>query len=165
MLSPTLQNSQDSFNHKKAVGLHHLRDYTSFLLPNADLTYLADQDIHNGFIFSQDDSNLYDILILGHSEYVTQQQYNNYKKFEDNGGTIILFNSNTFYTEIDYDPIGNKISLVKGHSWSFDGEKAWRDIKERWADENTEWVGSNYCSCQLTFNNIHFHIYIMKNNI
>ena len=153
MLSSTLQNSQDSFNHKKALGLHHLRDYTSFLLPNADLTYLADQDIHNGFIFSQDDSNLYDILILGHSEYVTQQEYNNYKKFVENGGTIILFDSNTFYTEIDYDPISNQISLVKGHSWSFDGEKAWRDIKERWADENTEWVGSNYCPCQLTFNN------------
>lgn len=37
----------------------------------------------------------------------------------------------------------------------FDGEKAWRDIKERWADENTEWMGSNYCGnfCQVTFNN------------
>jgi hypothetical protein len=153
LLSPSLLNSNDSFNHNKALGLHHLRDYTSFLLPNADLTYLADQDIHNGFIFSQDDSNFYNILILGHSEYVTQQEYNNYKKFVENGGTIILFDANTFYTEIDYDPISNKISLVKGHSWSFDGEKAWRDIKERWADENTEWVGSNYCSCQLTFNN------------
>ena len=56
---------------------------------------------------------------------------------------------------IEYDSINNKISLVKGHSWSFDGEKAWRDIKERWADENTEWVGSNYCgnNCHVTFNN------------
>ena len=154
-LSPSLRNSNDSFNGKKALGLHHLKDYTSSLLPNAHLTYLADQDIHNGFIFGQDDSNLYDILILGHSEYVTQQEYNNYKKFVENGGTIILFDSNIFYTEIEFDAINNKISLVKGHSWSFDGEKAWRDIKERWADENTEWVGSNYCGnfCQVTFNN------------
>ena len=47
------------------------------------------------------------------------------------------------------------VYIVKGHSWSFDGEKAWRDIKERWADENTEWMGSNYCGnfCQVTFNN------------
>ncbi len=72
-LSPSLRNSTDSFYSKKALGLHHLRDYTSSLLPNAHLIYLADQDIHNGFIFGQDDSNLYDILILGHSEYVTQQ--------------------------------------------------------------------------------------------
>jgi hypothetical protein len=154
-LSPNLRNSTDSFNSKKALGLHHLRDYTSSLLPNAHLTYLADQDIHNGFIFGQDDRNLYDILILGHSEYVTQHEYNNYKKFVENGGTIILFDSNIFYTEVEYDSINNKISLVSGHSWSFDGEKAWRDIKERWADDNTEWVGSNYCGdfCQVTFNN------------
>jgi hypothetical protein len=154
-LSPSLRNSNDSFNSKKALGLHHLRDYTSSLLPNAHLTYLADQDIHNGFIFAQDNSNFYDILILGHSEYVTQQEYNNYKKFVENGGTIILFDANIFYTEIEYDSFNNKISLVNGHSWSFDGEKAWRDIKERWADENTEWVGSNYCGnfCHVTFNN------------
>ena len=30
--------------------------------------------------------------------------------------------------------LGNKISLVKGHYWAFDGEKAWRDVKERWAE-------------------------------
>ncbi|HET9807267.1 MAG TPA: N,N-dimethylformamidase beta subunit family domain-containing protein [Nitrososphaeraceae archaeon] len=154
-LTPSLRNSTDSFYSKKAVGLHHLRDYTSSLLPNAHLIYLADQDIHNGFIFGQDGSNLYDILILGHSEYVTQQEYNNYKKFVEDRGTIILFDANIFYTEVEYDSINNKISLVKGHSWSFDGEKAWRDIKERWADDNTEWVGSNYCGdfCQVTFNN------------
>jgi hypothetical protein len=154
-LSPSLRNSTDSFNSKKALGIHHLRDYTSSLLPNAHLTYLADQDIHNGFIFAQDNSNFYDILILGHSEYVTQQEYHNFKKFVENGGTIILFDANVFYTEVEYDSINNKISLVKGHSWSFDGEKAWRDIKERWADENTEWIGSNYCGnfCQVTFNN------------
>ena len=80
-LSPSLRNSNDSFNGKRALGLHYLRDFTSSLLPNAHLTYLADQDIHNSFIFGQDNSNLYDILILGHSEYVTQQEYKNYKKF------------------------------------------------------------------------------------
>ena len=80
---------------------------------------------------------------------------NKFKKFVENGGTIILFDANIFYTEVDYDPINNKISLVKGHSWSFDGEKAWRYVKERWADENTEWIESNfgYCSCIITFNN------------
>lgn len=154
-LSSILLNSEESFNHNKAFGLHHLRDYTSSLLPKAHLTYLADQDIHHGFIFAPDNSNLYDILILGHSEYVTQEEYNNFKKFVENGGTIILFDANTFYTEIDYDLINNKITLVKGHTWSFDGEKAWRDIRERWANETTQWVGSNFiCSqCDITFNN------------
>ena len=154
-LSSILLNSEESFNHNKAFGLHHLRDYTSSLLPKAHLTYLADQDIHHGFIFAPDNGNLYNILILGHSEYVTQQEYNNFKKFVENGGTIILFDANTFYTEVDYDSINNKITLVKGHTWSFDGEKAWRDIRERWANETTQWVGSNFiCSqCDITFNN------------
>ena len=52
-LSSILLNSEESFNHNKAFGLHHLRDYTSSLLPKAHLTYLADQDIHHGFILLQ----------------------------------------------------------------------------------------------------------------
>ncbi len=99
---------------------------------------------------------MYDILVLGHSEYVTQQEYNNFKKFVENGGTIILIDANMFFAEVDYDPTNNKISLVKGHTWGFDGEKAWKDVRERWAKETTEWVGSNFaCStrCEFTFNN------------
>jgi hypothetical protein len=156
LLTATLPSVEESFNSYKALGLHQLRDFTSPLLPKADLTYLADQDIHNGFIFAQDGSNFYDILVLGHSEYVTHEEYYNLKKFVENGGTIILLDSNTFYAEIDYDPIANKISLVKGHYWAFDGEKAWRDVKERWADETTEWVGNNFgcgSSCEINFNN------------
>ena len=97
----------------------NLETLPSSLFPKADLTYLADQDIHNGFIFAQDGSNFYDILVLGHSEYVTHEEYYNLKKFVENGGTIILLDSNTFYAEVDYDPIANKISLVKGHYLGF----------------------------------------------
>ena len=63
--------------------------------------------------------------------------------------------ANTFYAEVDYDPRNNKIIFVKGHYWEFDGEKAWRDIKERLADETTEWAGGNFrcSSCVITFNN------------
>ena len=89
LLSSDLLNSERSFNHHFASGLHKLKDYTSFILPNTDLTYLVDQDIHNGFIFARNNSNLYDILVVGHSEYVTQQEYNNFKKFVENGGTLI----------------------------------------------------------------------------
>ena len=52
--------------------------------------------------------------------------------------------ANTFYAEVDYDPINNKITFMRGHYWAFDGEKAWRDVKERWADETTKWAGSNF---------------------
>ena len=48
-----------------------------------------------------------------------------------------------------------KLVWLKVITWGFDGEKAWRDVKERWADETTEWVGSNFgCSnVTITFNN------------
>ena len=156
LLTANLPSAEEGFNSYKAIGSHQLKDFTSSLLPKADLTYLSDQDIHNGFIFDQDGSNFYDILVLGHSEYVTHEEYYNLKKFVENGGTIILLDSNTFYAEVDYDPIANKIRLVKGHYWAFDGEKAWRDVKERWAAETTEWVGTNFgcgSSCEITFNN------------
>jgi hypothetical protein len=156
LLSADVPSREESFNNHKSFGLHQLREYTSELLPNADIDYLTDIDIHDGIIFDQfDNKNLYDILILGHSEYVTQNEYSNLKKFVENGGTIILLDSNTFYAEVDYDPVNNKISLVKGHYWAFDGERAWRAVKERWADETSEWAGSNFgcSSCIITFNN------------
>lgn len=157
LLSSDVPTREESFNNHKSFGLHQLREYTSELLPNADINYLTDQEIHDGLIFNQNNNNenLYDILILGHSEYVTQNEYSNFKKFVENGGVIILLDANTFYAEVDYDPINNKITFMRGHYWAFDGEKAWRDIKERWADETTEWAGSNFgcSSCLITFNN------------
>ena len=155
LLTANLPSMEEGFNSYKAIGLHQLRDFTSYLLPNADLFYLSDEDVHNGLIFTNNNINFYDILVLGHSEYVTLEEYYNLKKFVENGGVIILLDSNTFYAEVDYDPSNNKISLVQGHYWAFDGEKAWRDVKERWADETTEWVGNNFgcSSCEITFNN------------
>jgi hypothetical protein len=155
LLTANVPTREESFNNHKSIGLHQLEEYTSSLLPNADLYYLTDEDVHNGLIFNQDNSNLYDILILGHSEYVTLNEYNNFKKFVANGGIIILLDANTFYAEVDYDSLNNKVTLVKGHYWAFDGEKAWRDVKERWADETTEWAGSNFgcSSCIINFNN------------
>ena len=69
--------------------------------------------------------------MLGHSEYVTHEEYYNLKKFVENRGIIILLDSNALFAEVAYDPTNNKISLLKGHYWAFDGEKAWRDVKER----------------------------------
>ena len=97
LLSSDVPTREESFNNHKSFGLHQLREYTSYLLPNADLNYLTDQEIHNGLIFNQNNNNnLYDILILGHSEYVTQNEYSNFKKFVENGGIIILIGCKYF---------------------------------------------------------------------
>ncbi|MGB8034487.1 MAG: DUF4350 domain-containing protein, partial [Nitrososphaeraceae archaeon] len=39
-------------------------------------------------------SNRYDIMIIGHQEYVTQREYNNLKQFVANGGTLIVLDGN-----------------------------------------------------------------------
>jgi hypothetical protein len=40
------------------------------------------------------------------------------------------------------------ITLVKGHGWTFNGKSAWKGIGERWANETSQWVGSNYLCYQ-----------------
>src|SRR5581483_2502459 len=120
------------------------------------ITVLADQDVDGGQIFgSSNTTNAYDIVILGHQEYVTQKEYDNLKQFVANGGIMIVLDGNVFYAEVTYDPAEGTIQLVKGHGWAFNGKSAWRSIGERWTNETREWVGSNYlCSrCTVSFAN------------
>ena len=107
---------------------------------------MSDVDIHNGFIFDDNTttSNKYDVLILEHQEYVTQEEYNYLRQFVANGGILILPYSNTFYAEIKYDPKDDTITFVKGHNWEFDGKTVKNSVAERWLNETSEWVGSNY---------------------
>ena len=39
---------------------------------------------------SDSSNNAYDIIILGHQEYLTQQEYDNLRHFVANGGTMII---------------------------------------------------------------------------
>jgi hypothetical protein len=117
------------------------------LNPNSHVTILTDADVDNGSLFNKsnrNNNNIYDVAILGHQEYVTQREYDNFKKFVANGGTMVLLDGNVFYAEVKYNPHTKTESLVKGHWWAFNGKSAWRSIGERWAHETSQWVGSNY---------------------
>jgi hypothetical protein len=120
---------------------------------------LSDLDVDKGKIFfntgNHNPINSYGILILGHQEYVTQKEYDNLKRFVFNGGTMILLDGNVFYAEVKYFDNNNTISLVKGHGWAYNGKTAWRSIDERWKDETSQWVGSNYLCylCVKSFEN------------
>jgi hypothetical protein len=139
------------------------------------ITLLTDTDVDNGIIFeknnggssgitrtnsrgsssSSNEINAYDVIILGHQEYVTQKEYDNLRQFVRSGGTMIILDGNVFYAEVRYDKNTQTITLVKGHGWAFNGKSAWRSVSERWAKETSEWVGSNYLcySCDITFTN------------
>jgi hypothetical protein len=132
---------------------------------------LTDADVDNASIFKNNNNNnngvssiagnifstnnAYDVIIIGHQEYVTQREYDNLKNFVTNGGTMIVLDGNVFYAEVKYDRHTNTITLVKGHGWAFNGRSAWKSVAERWNKETSQWVGSNYLcySCQITFAN------------
>ena len=124
--------------------------------PKSHISVLTDSDADNvNSLFFVNGTNKYDILILGHQEYVTQQEYDNLKHFVANGGTLVLMDGNVFYAEVKYDRNTHTITLVKGHGWAYNGKSAWKSIRERWANETSQWVGSNFfcLSCNITFAN------------
>ena len=87
-----------------------------WISPESHIGFLGDQDIDRGSIFRSNGSNIYDVIILGHQEYVSQKEYENFKQFVSNGGTMIILDGNVFYAEVKYDSNKDTITLVKGHS-------------------------------------------------
>jgi hypothetical protein len=82
---------------------------------NSNIQVLTDADANNiDSLFFNNGTNKYDIIILGHQEYVTQQEYDNLKNFVSNGGTLILMDGNVFIAEVKYDRNAHAITLVKG---------------------------------------------------
>jgi hypothetical protein len=112
--------------------------------PDAEISIIRDQDVHNGALLNEDGSNAYDALILLHQEYVTQENYNSFKNFVKNGGTIIFLDPNIFYAEVTYDEDTCSVTLVKGHDWEYDGKAVRKGPAERYLEENKEWMGSNF---------------------
>jgi hypothetical protein len=139
----------------------YLADHLRKIMPNnALVNIIRDEDIHDGYIFNStpanednkninNNSNIYDTLVIFHDEYATQSMYNNYKRFVSNGGTIIFVDANVFIAEVEYNKNNHTITLVKGHSWEFDGKSARKSVDERWFNENKEWVGGNFLVSSL----------------
>ena len=94
-------------------------------------------------------------IVIGHQEYVTQQEYDNLKHFVSSGGTMIILDGNIFYAEVKYNRNTHTVTLVKGHGWAFNGKSAWKSVSERWKEETSHWIGSNYLCfrCGITFSN------------
>ncbi|HET7283089.1 MAG TPA: N,N-dimethylformamidase beta subunit family domain-containing protein, partial [Nitrososphaeraceae archaeon] len=172
LLSNTITTNNNTLSEAASrvsseAAIDYLVDHIKWLMPKSNITVLSDEDAHNGYIFkkegggnssntnSNNNQNAYDVVILGHQEYVTQKEYDNLKKFVTNGGILFLMDGNTFYAEVKYDDKTKTITLAKGHNWEFNGKSAWRSIGERWTKETSQWIGSNYLcySCRIIFLN------------
>ena len=126
---------------------YEIKIYSNWIktvFPNVTISTVNEQDVHDGRIFLDDGSNAFGTIIIFHEEYVTQQMYDNFKRFVSNGGTLLFLDGNVFYAEVKYNQASNSITLVKGHGWQFDGTVAQRSIWERWLSETSQWMGSNY---------------------
>jgi hypothetical protein len=92
--------------HSAFAMLSLLKNF-KLISPGSNITVLTDADVDNGSIFENrgdersvdTNINAYDVIILGHQEYVTQQEYNYLKKFVSNGGTMFLLDGNIFYAQ------------------------------------------------------------------
>jgi len=133
---------------RSAFAMLNLLSNLKWLTQDSNISVLSDADVDEGSIFKKNkdaaDTNAFDVIILGHQEYVTQQEYNNLKQFVSNGGTMIILDGNVFFAQVKYDRNSQNITLVKGHGWTFNGRSAWESINERWKSETSQWVGSNY---------------------
>ncbi len=120
-------------NNSSAFVMYNLLKHLNWLTTiDNNVTVLTDQDVDNGSIFEKlmynvsavhgiSIRNAYDVIILGHQEYVTQSEYDNLKHFVANGGTLVILDGNVFYAEVKYDRTTNTLTLVKGHGWAFNG--------------------------------------------
>ena len=130
-------------------------------ISDTDISNISDEDIHQGYIFYKDGSNAYDVLFMLHDEYATNESYSNLRQFVNNGGTIVFIDGNVEYAEVSYNPDMHTVTLVRGHDWKFNGFSAEKDVRERWSNENTKWIGSNFLwsdiSAPITFSNNPFN--------
>ncbi len=141
-----------------SISLPYLVKHLELAVPRINLSVITDADVDSGSIFTNNlnTTNRFNILILGHQEYVTQQEYNNFRTFVANGGTMLLLDGNVFYAQVGYDRPTQTITLIKGHGWAYNGRSAWKSVGERWLNETSQWVGSNsLCStaCVIKFAN------------
>ena len=138
-LSDAPANNPDMFKW-----IDGLVSHTARLLQNSTISVLEDAEINDGKLFKKNGTNAYDVLIFGHEEYATKAMYDNIRKFVARGGVALFLDGNIFYAEVTYDPTDQSVTLKKGHSWAYNGIYATRSVYERWANETSSWIGSNY---------------------
>lgn len=148
LLTSKVRNNTVDTPVNRFINFYKFPEHVKQILPNSNIYVINDTYVHNGNIFSQNDksnkTNVFDIILMGHEEYVTQQLYNNIKAFVKNGGVLIALSGNVFYGEVKYDPVTDSVTLVKGHGVEFNGKKAHQGISERWQNETAKWFGGNY---------------------
>lgn len=115
------------------------------LVIGKNVIILSDINVTENGLFRPNGSRIFDVAIVGFSEYVTLQEYLGYRNFVAKGGTLIIMDSDAFEVQVKYSPSNNFETLVKGHGWTFNGKSAWNGVFNPWQRNDTNWIGSTLC--------------------
>jgi hypothetical protein len=105
---------------------------------------ISDADVNNGALFTSNGTRAYDVAVVGFDEYVTDAEYNQYVQFVQSGGRLVLLDADNFYVKVSYNPTTNRMALVDGHGYSFNGTAATVGSFEHYKSENAVNFGSVY---------------------
>ncbi|HEV2226161.1 MAG TPA: N,N-dimethylformamidase beta subunit family domain-containing protein [Nitrososphaerales archaeon] len=113
------------------------------LVMGLNLMVIDDVLVHDGGLFVGN-TRQYDVLILGHEEYVTRAEYDQFKHFVASGGRIVAMSGNTFWAEVDYSKSTHIETFMAGHGFVFNGVYALRSNFEPFDKESMGWFGSAF---------------------
>jgi hypothetical protein len=89
-------------------------------------------------------------VILGHEEYVTTNEFNQFQTFVAGGGRIVAICGNTFWGQVSYSTSTGIETFVAGHGFQFNGTAAWKSNLKPFDIESTSWFGSVFAGSGLT---------------
>jgi hypothetical protein len=137
-------------------------DYPSYLFVNSpagtscglrwgvNVHAVTDIQIDEGRLFSANGSRLYDVVIMGHEEYVTASEYSQLQRFVSGGGRIVTVGADDMNVLVTYDPKTGVESYVKGHGFARNTsgvywEGSWAVTSRPFEANNTLFFGSSLC--------------------
>jgi hypothetical protein len=117
------------------------------LVMGQNLRVISDVGVNDGGLFTGS-ARQFDVLILGHEEYSTKVEYNQFKQFVASGGRIVAMSGNTFWAQVNYTESTGIETFVAGHGFQFDGTKAWSSTYEPFDTQSAGWFGSSFAKGQ-----------------
>ncbi|MDA4120912.1 MAG: hypothetical protein OK404_00720 [Thaumarchaeota archaeon] len=140
--SPAVNNEKPLFDFLNSVTAANCG-----LVSGKNLSMIDDLAVNDGGLFSGGTPK-YDVVILGHEEYVTPYEFHQFQQFVAQGGRIVAMCGNTFWGQVSYS--SGVETFVAGHGFRFNGTTAWKTSYEPFDQESASWFGSTFAGSGLT---------------
>ncbi len=120
-------------------------DYPLYLLmkqKQPSIGILTDLQVGDGGLFYDNGTRRYSTAVLGHDEYVTQSEYDQFEAFVAKGGTLDLVGGDSLEVLVNYT--NGVETFVLGHGWSFNGTAAVKSAERPFEGRNVGLLGGSY---------------------